>query len=287
MKFEVNSINKIMTTIEKPTCSDVYKYWNNNFLYSFEFDIEPGTKEFFKAVDNLKKNDIEKFSYHLWEFEKHQNEKVLDIGCGPGWLVTNFAKNNADIYAVDIADIAIDITTKTLDLYDLKAKLQVANAEELPFEDNYFDFITSSGVLHHTPDTQKAVNEAYRVLKPGGRALISLYYRNILLQPSVFPLTLKVYNMFSPKVPNRNKMMDAVSPEDFVRMYDGEDNPVGSLYDVRECRELFKEFEILGTEIHFFPKRFFPAFKNVDGFLYKLLDNHFGTMIFAKLRKKG
>ncbi|MGD9581057.1 MAG: class I SAM-dependent methyltransferase [Vampirovibrionia bacterium] len=275
-----------MTITDKPTTQDVYNFWNNNFLYSFEFDIEPGTKEFFEAVDSLKKNDIEKFSYNLWEFEKHQNKKVLDIGCGPGWLVVNFAKNNADIYAVDITDTAVDITSKTLQLLGLSANLHVANAEQLPFEDNYFDFITSSGVLHHTPDTQKAVDEVYRVLKPGGRAIISLYYRNFLLTPAFFPLMLKVYNFFSPRVPDRNKMMVADSPEEFVRMYDGEQNPVGSMYDRKETIKLFNKFEIKGIEIHFFPKRFFNAFKNIDGFLYKILDKYFGTMIFVQLYKK-
>lgn len=276
-----------MKTQNNPTTSDVYEFWNNNCLYSFEFDIEPGTKDFFEAVDTLKKDDIERFSYHLWEFEKHQNEKVLDIGCGPGWLVVNFAKNNADIYAIDITDKAIDITTKTLDFLNLSAKLKVANAEELPFEDNYFDFITSSGVLHHTPDTKKAVKEAYRVLKPGGRAIISLYYRNILLHPAIFPLMLKVYKIFSPKVPDRDGMMQAPTPEEFVRMYDGEQNPVGTVYDVKECRELFEDFEISNIEVHFFPKRFFPLLKNIDGFLYKLLDKYFGTMIFLQLHKKA
>ena len=73
-----------------------------------------------------------------------------------------------------------ELLNKMLEIFDLKANVQQGNAEKLPFEDNTFDFISSSGVLHHTPDMQKAVNEAWRVLKPGGEAIISVYYKNIL-----------------------------------------------------------------------------------------------------------
>src|SRR5207245_4997879 len=52
------------------------------------------------------------------------------------------------------------------------------DAENLDFNDNSFDLVYSHGVLHHTPDTARAVREIHRVLRPGGRAVVMLYHRN-------------------------------------------------------------------------------------------------------------
>jgi ubiquinone/menaquinone biosynthesis C-methylase UbiE len=49
--------------------------------------------------------------------------------------------------------------------------------KNLPYESNYFDFVYSFGVIHHTPNINTAVDEIYRVLKPGGRAVIMIYAR--------------------------------------------------------------------------------------------------------------
>ena len=56
--------------------------------------------------------------------------------------------------------------------------LSHADLHHLPYPDESFDVIVSNGVLHHTPDTQAAVTEVYRVLKPQGQAIIMLYCKN-------------------------------------------------------------------------------------------------------------
>ncbi len=57
------------------------------------------------------------------------------------------------------------------------SELSLGDAEAFPFEDNSFDIIYSWGVLHHTPDTRRAIEEVYRVLRPGGIARIMVYNR--------------------------------------------------------------------------------------------------------------
>lgn len=269
----------------KSTIQDVHNFWNNNFLYSFELQEDPGTKEFFETINKLKFTDIEKFSHQFWEFDKHSGEKVLDVGCGPGWLVRNFAENNSDTYAVDIADIAVELTGKMLQIYNLKADLYVASAEKLPFEDNIFDYITSSGVIHHTPDIQQAADEIYRVLKPGKTASISIYYKNILLNKTLFPILVNFYRILTPNVPGRAKLFQTNDVDNFIRMYDGDENPVGYGLTYDECLKLFSKFDILGHELHFFPKRFMPLLKNMPDPFYKIFDKYFGTMIYFKLKK--
>ncbi len=55
-----------------------------------------------------------------------------------------------------------------------------ADGEQLPFLDHTFDYVYSFGVMHHASDTQRCVDEAYRVLRAGGEALIMLYHRRSL-----------------------------------------------------------------------------------------------------------
>ena len=63
----------------------------------------------------------------------------------------------------------------------LNSNLQIVDAENLPFEANSFDAVYSWVVLHHSPDTQKAVDEVYRVLKPDGQAKIMIYNKYSLI----------------------------------------------------------------------------------------------------------
>ena len=63
----------------------------------------------------------------------------------------------------------------------MASELKVADSENLPFDDNTFDLVYSWGVIHHTPDTPKAMDEIVRVLKPGGTAKVMIYHRKSLL----------------------------------------------------------------------------------------------------------
>ena len=272
----------------EPTIQDVYNYWNTNpaGACSIEVVADRGTEEFFDQYEHIRENDIEVFSLPIWEFDNHAGEKVLDIGCGFGWLVKNYARGGADIKGIDIATSAVELTKKWLEIEGLSADLQAANAEELPFQDNTFDFISSSGVLHHTVDTQKAIDEVYRVLKPGCKSVISLYYKNFLLHPPFFQITLLLMRMLRMDVVAREKFVNAESVDSFVRQYDGTDNPIGRYYTKSAAERLFRKFKIIKTELHYFPTRFIPFKRFIPRFVHKLMDNYLGTLIYFVLLKE-
>ncbi|MCL2357148.1 MAG: methyltransferase domain-containing protein [Defluviitaleaceae bacterium] len=97
-------------------------------------------------------------------------EKVLDVGCGNGTLI-GWISQKAKIQA-----FGVDISAKMIDECRVRhphIDFNVSLADSLPFGDNEFDVITMCCVLHHLDEPQKFFPEVKRVLKPGGRLIIS------------------------------------------------------------------------------------------------------------------
>ena len=268
-----------------PTVADVESFWNAHPLCAFEAPFPVGSREFFDWHHQVRQADEGQYAGHLYEFDRHNQERVLDVGCGIGWLVWNFARGGANITGVDLSDNSLALARKRLDYDGLNAELIKGNAQELPFPDASFDFATSAGVLHHTPDTQGSINQIHRVLKPGGRAMISLYYRNWALSPWMWPLTRAAVHFAYGRVPGRTEFANVRSVEDFARLFDGNDNPIGKIYTRRQFKALFTAFAIERIEIHYFPQRFLSATQNLPAPLRRAVDRCLGLMIYAQLRK--
>ncbi|PWI33038.1 bifunctional demethylmenaquinone methyltransferase/2-methoxy-6-polyprenyl-1,4-benzoquinol methylase UbiE [Vibrio albus] len=104
-------------------------------------------------------------------------QRILDLGGGTGDLTAKFSRIVGDKGQVILADINNSMLNVGRDkLRDSGIVGNVhyvqANAEELPFPDDYFDCITISFCLRNVTDKEKALRSMYRVLKPGGRLLV-------------------------------------------------------------------------------------------------------------------
>lgn len=108
----------------------------------------------------------------------------LDAGCGGGRFVIALAKLGVKkVCGIDISREAIEHGKKRVAERGLSENTEFMEASVLniPFEDGTFDYVISSGVIHHTPDPHKGFQELVRVLKPGGILFLSVYGRGGLL----------------------------------------------------------------------------------------------------------
>lgn len=119
--------------------------------------------------------ELEPFIFNFADFHRARGRKVLEIGVGMGADYLEWLKAGAHATGVDLSPASIERARQRCKAAGLEPDLRVADAEQLPFSDNSFDVVYSYGVMHHSPNTQRCVTEAFRVLKSGGQARIMIY----------------------------------------------------------------------------------------------------------------
>jgi SAM-dependent methyltransferase len=152
-------------------------YWEAEPCGSSLSEAEPGSKEFFDEIEATRYR-LEPFIPEFAQFERWRGRRVLEIGVGLGTDFVQFARAGARLSGIDLTATSIDLVRRRLALEHLAADVRVGDAENLPFGDRSFDLVYSWGVLHHTPDTARVVEEIRRVLRTSGEARLMLYSRH-------------------------------------------------------------------------------------------------------------
>lgn len=160
---------------------EVHNFWNKQSCGTQFTNKEKYSKEFFEEIEldrYTKEPEILSFA----QFNTGKGKKVLEVGVGAATDFLQWAKNGAELYGIDLTPEAVAHAQHRLELYGCSAKdIKVADAENLPFDDIFFDIVYSWGVIHHSPDTPKALKEIIRVLKPAGKAKLMVYNRKSVL----------------------------------------------------------------------------------------------------------
>ena len=263
----------------------VRAFWQANPCGVKFADAAPGTRRFYELVEAHRYTK----EWHIpvaADFTGARGLKVLEIGCGLGTDGAQFAEAGADYTGVDLTEAAVELARKRFELFNLPGAFQTADAENLDFADEGFDLVYSHGVLHHTPDTEKAIREIHRVLRPGGRAVVMLYHRdsyNYRVNIAVLRRAGAHLLKWEPGVKLINKItgepLDSLhqhakllksekesylQPGEFLSQNtDGAGNPLARVYSRQEARELFKDFSEVTLKTYFLNKRWLPVIGNM------------------------
>jgi ubiquinone/menaquinone biosynthesis C-methylase UbiE len=165
-----------MSTTGQEEKASVRRYWEDRPCGSSHATAEQGSQAFFREVEETR-YALEPFIPSFAEFERWRGRRVLEVGVGLGTDFTRFARAGAELSGIDLTEASVELVRTRLQQERLEADLRRADAEQLPYADQSFDLVYSWGVLHHTPDTARAVEEVRRVLRPGGEARVMLYSR--------------------------------------------------------------------------------------------------------------
>lgn len=202
--------------------------------------IEPETLEFYREARRYRYEVYGPWFAEMMRFGEWRGRNVLEIGVGIGSDHYSFATAGAVMSALDLSREHLRHTQKHLRLEGLSTKAHYGDAEASPFPDETFDLVYSFGVLHHTPNTEKSIDEVLRVLKPGGTALIGLYHRNSLffwLAVILFKGILKG-GLVTRGYKRLVSEIEFRSPENTAI-------PLVKMYTRRQVRALFKRFAAL------------------------------------------
>lgn len=276
-----------MNTAAPPTIDEVRRFWNSQPLGLGYVRGEIGSKEWLAHFDHLKANYGLIGVLDTFTPDELRGKHVLDVGCGPsGFWARRLDRIGAVYSGIDISDKSVALGREAVRPLGLAEAIRVGNAEALPFHDNAFDAVVSEGVIHHTPNTQACIDEIYRVLKPGGRAAVSVYYRVALLRyPTLFGITKWVMRTAGAVTPGRGRegMPDVKTADDFVRMYDGAGNPIGKAYTKQELRQAFGRFQSIEFHRYFMPP--VPQLLCLPEFARRIFARFGGLMILVVARK--
>ena len=158
---------------------EVRDFWNEQSCDTHVARAAKFSRQYFEEIEDYRYFD-QPFIQSFAQFSRYRGKSVLEVGFGAGTDFIQWLRAGALASGIDLTTEAMDNLTQRIAAYNLPApqSIQVADAEKLPFDSNCFDLGYSFGVLHHSPDTELALQELVRVIRPGGELKVMLYNRH-------------------------------------------------------------------------------------------------------------
>jgi SAM-dependent methyltransferase len=205
---------------------------------------EFGTREFFDAVERHRYTEYAPWMPAVMGFNDFAGARLLEVGCGMGTDLLQFARGGAKVTGVDLTPRSIEISRRHLAVYGERGDFAITDGENLPFADESFDIVYSNGVLHHTPNTAGAVREVQRVLRPGGQAKVMLYHRG---SAAYWGDIILRHGLLHGELLRGNSPGDIMSK--YVEFNESGGRPLVKVYSRRQARQLFSMFREVKVQV--------------------------------------
>ncbi len=215
--------------------AEVRSFWERNPVAAAGIAVEPGTPAFFQIFDRMREApecEPWEFSNRIHGYVQAAGKRVLDVGCGNGYVLAQYARHGAEVCGVDLTETALKLSRRRFELAGLEGDFRLTDGDHLPYPDGYFDVVCSMGVLHHIDDPRPMIREIWRVLRPGGRIILMLYHRHSYKYLVILPLKRLLLPHYWGK-----------SQAEACNMNDGEECPLAKAYSRMEVLDLLGEFE--------------------------------------------
>ena len=196
----------------------------------------------------------------LMPVKDHDNEVIVDFGCGPGndLVGLGFYSKPSRLIGMDVSTTSLLEARNRLDLHEISCEFIKLDPESsyIPIDSNAIDYIHCSGVLMVLPRPKETLLEFYRILKPGGKCRLMVYNHD--------SIWLHLYVAFILMTTDQ-RYENLEIEEAFMRSTDGFECPLSRKWRISEMLELFKsvgfEGKHLGNaisiiEMSHLPKRF-------------------------------
>lgn len=226
----------------KPDINEVQKFWNNRPCNIRHSKKEIGTLDYFEEVEE-RRYKVEPHILKFGDFENSNGKKVLEIGCGIGTDTLMFAKNGAEVTAIDLSEKSVELCKRRFEVYNLQSTIIQGDAEKLSeiIPAQKFDIIYSFGVIHHTPNPQKII-EQIKIYCHDQTLIKLMFYSRISWKGLSFYL--KYGWKFNFNYKNTIKYFAEAQL----------DSPIAEVYSPKDLKNMFKDFEIIKIEKnHIFP----------------------------------
>ncbi len=168
------------TTFEEVSINQVQEYWDRRPCNIRHSTKPPGTREYFDEVER-RKYFVEPHIPQFAEFQRWQNKRVLEIGCGIGTDTMNFARSGALVTAVDLSEKSLEMARTRAKVFGLAERIRFfhGSAEQLArlVPPEPFDLVYSFGVIHHTPHPERVLAQLKNYVHSGSTVKIMVYHR--------------------------------------------------------------------------------------------------------------